>query len=245
MRLGKMVQINIGIANLESSLAFYSTLGYQTLSISDEPYPWARITDGQNLILLNQDGNQYIGLVYFSKDAARRISTLEGRGIKFVQRRELDGQLKMAVFVGPGGLVVGLNNGDPASLPRPSGQPLTRCGTFGEFAIAVSSFPGATEFWRKMGFSILFETDDPYPWGIVSDKRIVLGLHESEAYGNQIIFTTPALTYFAHDMATRIESLKQDGIQFEKEMANDDGVINNATLLGPDRELMFLFEGEI
>jgi hypothetical protein len=212
---------------------------------SDDPYPWARITDGQNLILLNQDGNKYIGLVYFSKDAARRISVLEEAGIRFVQRREMNGRLMMAVFIGPGGLVVGLNHSDPADLKRPSGRPVSRCGTFGEFAVAVQNFAEAAEFWRKLGFSLLLERDDPYPWGVVSDERIILGLHQNTAYGDQITLDIPALTYFAPDMAIRIEALKLDGFRFEKELASREGVVNNATLRGPDGELMFLFEGQI
>jgi hypothetical protein len=46
-------------------------------------------------------------------------------------------------------------------------------------------------------------------------------------------------------MADRIAGLKEDGLIFANEMPNDDGRINNATLHGPDGELLFLFEGEI
>ena len=245
MKLGKVAQINIGVSDLQHSLAFYEKLGYENIEASDDPYPWARLTDGQNLILLNQDGNQYIGLVYFSRDATRRVSNLEKAGIEIVQRREQEGQIMMAIFVGPGGLVVGLINHDPEGMPQPSGHPATKCGTFGEFAVPVDDFQAAMAFWRKLGFTSLYESDDPYPWGIVSDENIVLGLHENMEYGDEIDFNGPAMTYFAPDMAKRIDRLKEDGFSFEKELKTESGLVNNATLLGPDGELLFLFEGEI
>jgi catechol 2,3-dioxygenase-like lactoylglutathione lyase family enzyme len=244
MKLGKAVQINIGVSDLEGSLAFYKTLGFQLIDDSTEPYPWARLTDGQNLVLLNQDGNIYIGLVYFSKDAPRRIAKMEDKGIEFVQRREQDGQLFMAIFVGPGGLVVGLINHDPSEMPEPGGLPKSRCGTFGEFAISVDDFQLAAEFWSDLGFTSLHESQDPYPWGILSDEMMVLGLHQTDEDG-EFAFSGPAITYFAPDMADRIAGLKKDGITFANEMPDENGLVNNASLRGPDGELFFLFEGEI
>ncbi len=245
MRLGKAVQINIGVSDLERSLAFYEQLGFQKLEVSDAPYPWARVTDGQNLVLLNQDGSLYIGLVYFSRDASRRVAKMEKLGIEFVQRREQDGQLFMAVFVGPGGLVVGLISHDPKGMPEPSGVPTSRCGAFGEFATAVEDFQSAVAFWRDIGFTVLHESNDPYPWGILSDERMILGLHQTDALGGEAAFSGPAMTYFAPDMADRIASLKHEGFVFANEMADPDGRVRNATLPGPDGELFFLFQGDV
>ncbi len=245
MKLGKAVQINIGVSDLKQSLAFYEKLGFQKIDDAVEPYPWARVTDGQNLVLLNQDGDIYIGLVYFSKDAGRRVSKLEKKGVEFIQRREQDGQLFMAIFVGPGGLVIGLINHDPAGMPELSGVPKSKCGTFGEFAITVDDYQAAATFWQDLGFTSLHESDDPYPWGILSDEKMVLGLHQTGEYGRELTFSGPAITYFAGDMVDRIARLKDDGLIFANEMTDDDGHINNATLHGPDGELLFLFEGEI
>lgn len=245
MKLGKVAQINIGVANLKRSWVFYEKLGFQRIEESDNPYPWLRITDGQNLILLNQDGNRYVGLVYYSLNPRRRVNKLEQTGINIIQRRELEDQLMMAIFMAPGDLAVGLINFDPEKIPRPSGQPITKCGTFGEFAVPVGDFFAAVEFWRKLGFATLFENEDPYPWGIVSDENIVLGLHQNSEYGDEIEFKEPALTYFAPDMDRRIERIRNEGLSFERELISESGSVNNATLRGPDGESVFLFEGEI
>jgi hypothetical protein len=170
---------------------------------------------------------------------------LEQAGIEIVQRREKDGQLMMAIFMAPGDLAVGLINHDPKEMPQTTGKPVTRAGTFGEFAIPVEDFFVAAEFWRKLGFATLYESEDPYHWGIVGDENIVLGLHQNRDYGDEIAFNGPAMTYFSPDMAKRIEQLKEDGVSFETELISESGLVNNATLLGPDGESLFLFEGEI
>ena len=151
----------------------------------------------------------------------------------------------MAVFVGPGGLVVGLINHDPKNLPEPMGRPLTKCGTFGEFAIAVDDYQTAADFWRMLGYTSLHESVDPYPWGILSDEKMVLGLHQTDQYGGEVDFSGPAMTYFAPDMARRLEELKEAGYVFASEMVGEEGQVSNATLKGPDGELLFLFQGEI
>lgn len=245
INLGKAVQINIGISNLGRSLAFYDGLGFHKIEDSLQPYPWARLTDGQNLILLNQDGNIYIGLVYFSNDAARRVADLERQGIQFIQRRVLEGKLQMAVFIGPGGLVVGLLNQNPKGMPKPPGWPITRCGAFGEFGIAVADYQVAAAFWHDLGFSTLHESDEPYPWGILSDTYLSLGLHQTDNYGGEAGFSGPALTYYAVDMADRLELLKKDGYELTNEMPGAGGRIAHGILHGPDGELFFLHEGEI
>jgi hypothetical protein len=53
------------------------------------------------------------------------------------------------------------------------------------------------------------------------------------------------MTFFAPDMVERIERLKEDGVLFATELMSESGLVNNATLLGPDGESLFLFEGEI
>ncbi|MCI0576441.1 MAG: hypothetical protein L0332_23130, partial [Chloroflexi bacterium] len=231
-----VVQINIGVADLEQSLAFYRQLGFQKIDQSSLPYPWAQLTDGQNLFLLNQDGNEYLGLGYFAADAARRVAAMKKMGVAFAQEREQDGRLFMAIFVGPGDLGVGLINHDPAGMAEPPGEPVTHCGRFGELAVAVPDLAAAGDFWNRFGFATTYQSQEPYPWGIFSDGLMVLGLHQTTEWQGL------ALTYFAGDMAQRIARLKEAGLVFAQEMAGEDGVVANAILRGPDGEQFFLFQ---
>lgn len=228
MKLGNLVQIAIGVSNLERSAAFYDILGFEKIAEDTAPWPWKQYTDGQNLLLLNQDGNRYIGLNYFSPQATEIVKVVEAAGVNFLMKQEDDGRLQIAIFSDADGLMVGLINQDPSQMARPGGVPLSRCGKFGEFALGVADFQKAGQFWQQFGFKKMYSSPDPYPWGIFNDGLMVLGLHQTDE------FQGPCITYFAPDMPDRIAALENEGLTIE------NGVLN-----GPDGETLFLFQGDI
>jgi catechol 2,3-dioxygenase-like lactoylglutathione lyase family enzyme/predicted enzyme related to lactoylglutathione lyase len=228
MKLGDVVQIAIGVPDIAESAVFYEKLGFEKLAENELPWPWKQYSDGQNLWLLNQDGNRYIGLNYFSADAAEKVKAMEALGVPFMLKQEEDGRLQMAIFADSDGLMVGLINQPPLDMPLPAGEPLTHCGKFGEFALGVADFTAASHFWRQFGFAQLYASSDPYPWGIFSDGLMILGLHQTDE------FQGPCPTYFAPDMPDRIEQLQEKGLTIE-----------NGILKAPGGETLFLFTGEI
>ncbi len=228
MKLGQVVQIAVGVPDLAESATFYETLGFEKLAENDVPWRWQQFTDGQNLLLLNQDGNQYIGLNYFSSNAADLVAQMEEMGVEFLQKQEIDGRLQMAVFADADGLLVGLINQDPNGMQLPDGAPITHCGKFGEFALGVSDFQKASNFWQQFGFEQMYASSDPYPWGILSDGMIVVGLHQTDEFGG------PCMTYFSPDMPQRIAKLEREGLSIEK-----------GVLQAPGGETLFLFAGEV
>lgn len=247
MRLGHRVQIAMGVPHLGQSLAFYEKLGFQRVAANQEPYPWAQLTDGQNLILLNEDGMIYRGLIYFTEDVAAKVKVLESAGILFTHKTRQGDTIQQAMIFDPKhNFGINLLGYNASELYQPANEPITRCGKFGEFAIPVSDINTAYDFWNLLGFEKLGGNYDPttgqsdgswgpYTWAILSDGLIVLGLHETTD------FTEPTLTYFAGNQAEQIASLKADGISFSKEFP--DG--SNAELTTPDGQKIFLFQGEI
>ncbi|MCP4360540.1 MAG: VOC family protein [Chloroflexi bacterium] len=228
MKLGDAVQISIGVPNLSESAAFYKTVGFEKVAENDRPWPWKQYSDGQNLILLNQDGKRYIGLNYFSANASERVQQIEAKGVQFLMKQEEHGYLHMATFSDEDGLMVSLINQDPSGIIQPAGEPLTHCGKFGEFALGVADFQRAARFWQQFGFTQLYASSEPYPWGIFSDDMIVVGLHQTDE------FQGPCMTYFAPDMSQRIEQLTATGLHIQ------DGILK-----APAGETLLLFEGEI
>lgn len=240
MKLGTAVQIALGVADLRTSLEFYDGLGFEKLATGTQPYPWAQLTDGQNLLLLNQDGNApYQGLLYFNADAPAALAALEEAGAAVLARREQDGRLFQVILADPHGYQFGLVNRAPDGLPRPGGQPISRCGKFGEYALGVGSYENGRAFWTQFGFDVLHQSAEPYPWGILGDGMVVLGLHQTAD------FTGPNLTYFAPDMPARIAAIRKAGVPITQEMPDEQGAVANAILNGPDDEVIFLFQGEI
>mgnify|MGYP002713109851 CR=1 FL=1 len=229
MKLGNVVQIAIGVPDLEASASFYEMLEFEKLAENDAPWPWKQYTDGQNLLLLNQDGNQYIGLNYFTPHVTELVAAIEANGIPFIRKQVgEDGRLQMALFSDDDGLMVALINHDPTGMTLPTGEPMSKCGTFGEFSLGVDNFQKASHFWQQFGFKEMYASGDPYPWGILSDEMIVLGLHQTDE------FKGPCITYFEPDMAERVNDLQAKGL-----------VIENGILNGPAGETLFLFTGEL
>ena len=228
MILGDIAQITIGVPDIEESAAFYEKLGFEKLAENNQPWPWKQYTDGQNLLLLNQDGNRYIGLNYISDDAPEKVRQVEACGVEFLHKQEVNGRLHMAIFADSDGLMAGLINQDPTGMALPEGEPISLCGKFGEFSLGVEDFQKAAAFWGQFGFEKLYASSDPYPWGIFSDSLIVLGLHQTDE------FQGPCLTYFSPTMPERIKQLEAKGL-----------CIENGVLIAPAGETILLFEGEV
>jgi len=241
MKLGDVVQISIGVPDLAEAVTFYEALGFSQIATNQEPWPWAQFSDGRNLILLNQDGNIYTGLNYFSTNVSEKVAQLEADGVTFISQQQQNGRIHTAIFGDKNGLMVGLIHHEAAEMPHPTGYPLCHCGKFGELAVAVNDFGETAAFWQQFGFEPSHTSNEPYPWGIFSDGRIVLGFHETTEFGKN----GPALTYFAPDMPQRIERVRKAGVLFTSEMPDEAGVVRNATLKGPAGEAIFMFEGEV
>jgi len=102
-------------------------------------------------------------------------------------------------------------------------------------SIPTNDLESSLAFWKKLGFQVTFQSDDPYPWAILSDSLMVLGIHQTTR------FNRPALTYFSLDAAERITRLKAEGIPFESELTDQSGRVFNAIARAPDGQLFFLF----
>jgi catechol 2,3-dioxygenase-like lactoylglutathione lyase family enzyme len=142
----------------------------------------------------------------------------------------------------PEGLHIMLSPFD-SRVPMPEGTPttrtpLSRCGTFGEYAIPTSDLQASRAFWERLGFQTLHSADEPEPFAILSDDLIVIGLHQTSD------FSEPHITYFAPDMAERIQTFQTEGLPITP-LPAEDGSVVNATLEGPGGERFFLFQGSL
>lgn len=250
-RLGEATEITIGTVNLEASVAFYEALGFNVVAEDVTPNPWAQITDGSLLILLNQDGKKYMGITYFSALMDQKVSTLEKMGIVLYHKTEKDGKFFQGIFATPDGFLVSLVKYDPAQMYQPSEStfrdlrkedysvpekfPNSRIGIYGEISIPVEDLRISMAFWNQLGFYIIGGHSSPYPTTILTDGKNVIGLHETRD------FTRPAITFFAPDMPKRINQLKEAGMTGFEVLHGQTGNGSRQWLNTPEGQMIFLF----
>ena len=233
--LGTFAQITLGVLDFSSEVNFLEQLGFKKISSQSEPYPSALFTDGNISYRINSYGHKYLGLNYFTDDLHGLVSLLEAKGIDFFHKSEDDDKLSHALFRDENGFGVGLFPLDPSQIYEPAGFPLSNCGKFGEFSIAVKDLASSFSFWTSLGFKgEIYEGN--YPWSIIFDGKIVLGLHQTTD------FSDPTITFFDINMKDKIAQLKIDNLPGLKDSSFGEGFAN---ITSPNGHHFFLFTGQI
>lgn len=225
-RPGRRVEIRLAVENLKQAEAFYKQLGFA--KCDTDVY-----TDGQIVIhLTDEDDLPIPRLDYYSAWA----EFLAVRGI--IPPRSM----AFATFVDPSGLPIRVSTarlGMPMPKQLHARTPNPRLGTFGQLMIPCQDYEASVAFWRSFTFHLVHTSTDPYPWGILTDKLILIGLHQNSE------LTEPRLTYYAPDMEAKIQKLQQDGIQVTPVPPLEDGRIRNGMIVAPGGYKILLLEGEI
>ena len=94
------------VKDLKISISYWEKLGFQSLSVNEEPYPWAILSDGLNILGLHQtDDFDHPAITYFAPDMGARIKKLKEEGLESI-----------TVFQGEGG------NSNNVVVTTPEGQ---------------------------------------------------------------------------------------------------------------------------
>jgi len=81
--LGIFGEFSVPVKDLDMSLDYWHSLGFEVLSKNDEPYPWSIISDGLNVIGLHQTTEFNVqAITYFAPDMQKRISSLKNLGLE-------------------------------------------------------------------------------------------------------------------------------------------------------------------
>jgi catechol 2,3-dioxygenase-like lactoylglutathione lyase family enzyme len=236
MRLGRFAQLSVAVPELARALPFFERLGFEKLDQSLEPWPWAVISDGTISINLTETTPGPAALSYFASDMAERVKSVEGLGVRLtrVQQREIPELL--AVLETPAGVGVSLLEYPARRIPRPSGLPTCRCGTFAELALPVPDLEDSLDFWTRVGFEQQLGSARPYPWAVISDGLMSLGLYQTRD------FEQAALVYSSADTGDRVEELTQDGFEFAGEIPSPGRGISRTVLPAIDGQLLIFLE---
>ena len=247
-KLGEVASIYVTSPDLDSSIALYEKIGFPKISSNVMPVPWALVSDGSLLIMMRKDSVKYEGLTYYAKDIETKVTQLEKIGIVFTQKPKEDDLIKRYSFRSPDGLNimiashvglfkqptgVTMLNMNPIARQSENQYPNKYCGAFGEFSHPVADLDKSIEYWKKLGFEVTTRMTQPYPWAILSDGLMLVGLHQTKN------FTYPAITYFGLNTEDRVNELKGKGVPGFTEFMGK----NNVVLKTWEGLHFFLFSG--
>jgi transcriptional antiterminator NusG len=262
-KLGQYVEISLSVANLAESLTFYEKLGLNNVDGGEIPYPWAVLSDGLLHLGLHQQPFSSPALTYFSSFPLRwqtgvsfRLALLRMLGIplepaeqigtkSMLLRKKSAHPVATAFMAADGQAVILADMPPPFKKSRPEDfsipvrKFLSKCQAFGELSLSAADVATSVAYWQRLGFKRLAGDNKPYPWAIVSDGRIRLGLHQTSR------LTRASLSYFAPDMPERLEWLCQQGIAFASERKDSQGRRIGALVQSPDGQPFFFFSGEL
>lgn len=108
-------------------------------------------------------------------------------------------------------------------------------GRFLEISIHTPQIRESLEFYEALGFvqTSVGETW-PYPYAVVTDGRLFIGLHG-------VVIRSPALTFVLPQLARGIEALRSRGVEFDQERVGND-VFNQASFTDPAGHCVNLIE---
>ena len=233
-RLGEVACVYVTSPDLDSSTVFYEKLGFPKIASNVFPVPWSQSSDGSLLIMMRKDTVKYVGLTYYVSDIENKAAQLEKDGIQFTQKPKQGDPIKRYYFKSPDGFNIMLAS-NVGTFVQPGGRtlldikpedfqsadkyPNKQCGAFGEFCHPVIDLDKSIEYWKKLGFEVKTKMTAPYPWAILSDGLMLIGLHQTKE------FTYPAVTYFGINTDKRVQQLKEKGVTGFTEMMGKNNVI--------------------
>lgn len=108
-------------------------------------------------------------------------------------------------------------------------------GRFLEIGIATKDIRASVEFYERLGFTQA-QTGDiwPHPYGVVTDGRAYIGLHQSR-------LDSPALTFVRPGIAGHAQSLQRAGVGLARVSVGDD-VFNELAFRDPAGNAVRLLE---
>jgi len=108
-------------------------------------------------------------------------------------------------------------------------------GRFHELSLATDDIRASVEFYERLGFSQTATTDTyTHPYGVLTDGRLYLGLHERRA-------PSPTLTFVRAHLAAQLEEFARHGIELTFRHTGEE-VFNEIGFEGPHGEAVRVIE---
>ncbi|MBI2919549.1 MAG: hypothetical protein HYY18_00525 [Planctomycetes bacterium] len=234
-RLGVLSEVGVSVRDLPAEIAWFERLACRVVERGGDR--WACVSDGHARYLVSEGTLPPACALFHARDPEIVRKRLDAMGIAATSA---DGGL---AFSDPGGFPVRvLPLGSRAAAP--AAAPPSLLGTFGECSWPVADARAAAAFWIRFGFRKLGGNwedpkPEPYPYAVLSDGQLKIGLHAATD-GRQ----GALIAYFNPDNPARIEKLRAAGVEvagFPPRKPAPDA----ATVTSPGGLKLYLFPGDI
>lgn len=237
--LGNPTRLVLSCKDVIQSMAWWAKLGFTpTPGNTGRPDSAITLADGQIVITLVKDPLPTPILMFATPNIRMLKDSLDslGIGVTYDVQGPTLGELRL---LSPSGVHLAVR---PAATERripTTGDSNIVCGKLTEISVSVTDFPLKKEvrYWQMLDFSERKTGTQPYPFSVVTDGYLNIGLHELRD------IPSIGITYFAPDMKDRIARLQKNGMTFIDEYKDDAGVLEHVYLASPDGQLVMLFNG--
>lgn len=236
--LGASSRLELSCANVITSLTWWTRLGFLPVPAGHErPDSIMTLSDGQALVTLTKRSQPSPTLVFVHPDLRWVQDTLTALGTR-VEASVTGPALQEIRLISPNGIHLAVRS--PSHEPwRPvTGDSNQMCGKLTELSIGTSG--DATDeilFWERLGFTVKREGRTPYHFTLLTDGSVTVGIHE------QRDIPSLSMTYFAENMADRLDVLRASGFTLSSESITAEGRTGSAILTSPDGQRLMLFRG--
>ena len=237
--LGRFLEIRVQTPNALESLEFYQKLGFVPAQVGEAwSHPYAVVTDGRLFIGLHQQEFESPSLTFVKPDLLNHLEELEAQGIEFEYRKLGEDVFNEAGFRDPDGLPVTLVEARTFSPPVRAPGETSWCGYFTEFGIPTRDPDRSKEFWERLGFAAVSESDQPFRRIALTSDFVDLGLYATRD------LRKPVLTFSDPEMPVRLAQLEKLGVERSPSLPPAFNPDTTAMLVAPEGTVLLLLTEE-
>lgn len=235
--LGQYSRLVLSCTDVIRSMAWWARLGFVPMPpMSERPDSSMTLSDGQIVITLVKTLQPSPVIMFRTKNMLQLNDKLLNYAVPVIAdvKGPTYGEIRIK---SPNAVFLAIRSEADEPLVLPTGHLNPICGKLTELSIGTLALKNETNFWEMLGFVQLRGDKVPYPFAVMTDTHVQVGMHENRE------IPTLAMTYFSIDMAERIDRLKKSGMEITEEIPSPDGHLGNIILTSPDGQLVYMFEG--
>lgn len=235
--LGRFLEISITTQDIRASVDFYEALGFSHCTAADVwPHSYGVLTDGRIHLGLHQYRFPSPALTFVRPEIARHTDDFTALGIKLAFAKTADDSFNEIGFRDPAGQMITILEARTFSANNRGATDVSSCGWFSEFSMPASDFVAGCQFWERLGFVAMDESDLGYVHQSLISDWINIALHRPRTLDR------PMLVFRDAQMRQRIEQLRALDMPLSAELPRGLDPAANALLEAPEGTPLLLLE---